>query len=391
MSPRKLTISALISTGSVSPPAAAETTTTAAMAATTSSAATPLSQSPKQTQPPLPCKWENCTEVFDDARSLYTHLCDSHIGRKCNKNLSLRCRWDHCSTVTIKRDHITSHIRVHIPFKPYSCRHCEKTFKRPQDLKKHEKKHINNELKRKQKLFNEKANSFLTTSGEKPTLVKGNYNNFDNFSSANTNRRLLDDNKDSTIYSKRQMLNSYQTQQLLPPSPPPPPSSSSTNFSLSSESPMSTTSTMNSERQYHLNYNSYFHSGVNQQMCKQYLPHQTTMVLPPTAPPTALPAPPAAPPAAATITTTPMPSQYPIYIYPPYQTQSTHPHQPPTQQYYQQCLPTYQYISTPMLIPKPDSGPPSQPPPMSMSVPSFPLLLQQNDPPTSPPKYSTRG
>jgi hypothetical protein len=41
----------------------------------------------------------------------------------------------------VKRDHITSHIRVHVPLKPHKCDFCQKAFKRPQDLKKHVKTH----------------------------------------------------------------------------------------------------------------------------------------------------------------------------------------------------------------------------------------------------------
>ena len=46
-----------------------------------------------------------------------------------------------CRTTTVKRDHITSHIRVHVPLKPHKCDFCGKAFKRPQDLKKHVKTH----------------------------------------------------------------------------------------------------------------------------------------------------------------------------------------------------------------------------------------------------------
>ncbi|GME94386.1 unnamed protein product [Ambrosiozyma monospora] len=43
---------------------------------------------------PLECKWRGCNVVFDDAKSLYQHLCDFHVGRKCNRNLSLACQWE---------------------------------------------------------------------------------------------------------------------------------------------------------------------------------------------------------------------------------------------------------------------------------------------------------
>jgi uncharacterized Zn-finger protein len=69
------------------------------------------------------------------------HVCERHVGRKSTNNLNLTCSWGTCRTTTVKRDHITSHIRVHIPLKPHKCDFCQKAFKRPQDLKKHVKTH----------------------------------------------------------------------------------------------------------------------------------------------------------------------------------------------------------------------------------------------------------
>ena len=69
------------------------------------------------------------------------HVCEQHIGRKSTNNLNLQCAWGTCRIHVVKRDHITSHIRVHVPLKPHRCEFCSKAFKRPQDLKKHVKTH----------------------------------------------------------------------------------------------------------------------------------------------------------------------------------------------------------------------------------------------------------
>jgi hypothetical protein len=67
------------------------------------------------------------------------YICQRRSRRKSTNNLNLTCGWSNCRTTTVKRDHITSHIRVHVPLKPHKCDFCGKSFKRPQDLKKHVK------------------------------------------------------------------------------------------------------------------------------------------------------------------------------------------------------------------------------------------------------------
>jgi hypothetical protein len=67
------------------------------------------------------CLWKHCNRNFEDAESLYNHLSTDHVGRKSTGNLCLDCHWDDCDVRTTKRDHITSHLRVHVTLKPHIC------------------------------------------------------------------------------------------------------------------------------------------------------------------------------------------------------------------------------------------------------------------------------
>lgn len=67
------------------------------------------------------CRWIGCAISFDDPEHLYAHLTNDHVGRKSTGNLCLTCHWEKCDVTVIKRDHITSHLRVHVPLKPHRC------------------------------------------------------------------------------------------------------------------------------------------------------------------------------------------------------------------------------------------------------------------------------
>ncbi|KAJ3057842.1 hypothetical protein HDU99_007103, partial [Rhizoclosmatium hyalinum] len=70
----------------------------------------------------FPCHWTSCDQHFDTVEALYTHLSEIHVGRKIANTLSLSCKWRDCRATFKKRDHLTSHLRSHIPLKPHLCK-----------------------------------------------------------------------------------------------------------------------------------------------------------------------------------------------------------------------------------------------------------------------------
>lgn len=92
---------------------------------------------------PVVCKWEDCMIVFLNSELLYRHVCDSHAIKHKTKDQEYTCKWGACKSLsTKKREHLISHLMVHIPMKKFKCVTCSKKFKRSHDLKKHIKIHL---------------------------------------------------------------------------------------------------------------------------------------------------------------------------------------------------------------------------------------------------------
>ena len=103
---------------------------------------------------PVTCFWRDCNMIFGHAKLLYRHICEDHIGRKHPQTHEYHCLWGTCKhPMTYKRDHLISHIMVHVPMKNFSCEICKKKFKRSHDLKKHSKIHLKDCIKDEEKNF----------------------------------------------------------------------------------------------------------------------------------------------------------------------------------------------------------------------------------------------
>ncbi|KAI5844813.1 hypothetical protein BZA05DRAFT_342847, partial [Tricharina praecox] len=84
------------------------------------------------------CKWTGCGENFPTSKELHDHVRDSHVANEVAVAGSFTCGWGSCPTTTKRRGKLVSHLLVHVNYKAHKCNMCEKTYKRPHELKKHQ-------------------------------------------------------------------------------------------------------------------------------------------------------------------------------------------------------------------------------------------------------------
>lgn len=76
---------------------------------------------------PVVCKWENCLTVFMNCELLHKHVGEAHALKQKIDDFEYSCKWGACNKATFKkREHLLSHLMVHIPLKRFKCITCQK-------------------------------------------------------------------------------------------------------------------------------------------------------------------------------------------------------------------------------------------------------------------------
>lgn len=86
----------------------------------------------------ITCLWRGCGKTLLDCTDLYSHLLEEHVCTvRDTERCACKCGWINCDYRGQKKIQLKSHIHVHVPYRPFQCSICQKTFKRKFDLKKH--------------------------------------------------------------------------------------------------------------------------------------------------------------------------------------------------------------------------------------------------------------
>ena len=72
------------------------------------------------------CQWSKCESIFVDSKNLHDHLLHRHVNQT-------ECEWAGCLYSCKRIPQLTSHILIHVPYYPYKCEKCGKSFKRKYD------------------------------------------------------------------------------------------------------------------------------------------------------------------------------------------------------------------------------------------------------------------
>eukprot|EP00835_Amoeboradix_gromovi_P003458 NODE_229_length_13800_cov_0.838114.p7 type:complete len:219 gc:universal NODE_229_length_13800_cov_0.838114:6380-7036(+) len=83
------------------------------------------------------CEWKSCKQIFSDAGKLYHHLSQAHCDEQEESSMAWPCQWKDCTVIVDRKYRLSSHLLIHTNYRPFTCKHCSKTFKRSHDMKKH--------------------------------------------------------------------------------------------------------------------------------------------------------------------------------------------------------------------------------------------------------------
>lgn len=84
------------------------------------------------------CKWGGCTEIFESAADLTTHLETMHLEKGKSEYY---CHWSGCDRRFPQRQKLVRHLKVHSGYKPFKCQVCDKCFSSEDTLVQHKRTH----------------------------------------------------------------------------------------------------------------------------------------------------------------------------------------------------------------------------------------------------------